>query len=64
MPVVVDDVDGLASFVGCRVAYLPTSYLGLPLGAPFKKLFGIRLLRGLRVGWQGGRGNTCQRGVG
>lgn len=32
----VENVDSLASFFGCKVAQLPSSYLGLPLGAPFK----------------------------
>ena len=26
----------LAKFFGCEVNYLPSSYLGLPLAAPFK----------------------------
>jgi hypothetical protein len=32
----VDNVDGLASIVGCGVFSLPLKYLGLPLGASFK----------------------------
>lgn len=32
----VDNIDGLASFFWCRTADLPSSYLGLPLGAKFK----------------------------
>ncbi|RVW28923.1 hypothetical protein CK203_102860 [Vitis vinifera] len=29
-------VEDVASMSGCKVRKLPTSYLGLPLGAPFK----------------------------
>lgn len=32
----VENIGELASFFGCKVAYFPTSYLGLPLGASFK----------------------------
>jgi hypothetical protein len=32
----VDDVENLASIIGCRVALLPVKYLGLSLGAPYK----------------------------
>ena len=32
----VPNVNALAHFFGCRVDYLPTSYLGLPLGASYK----------------------------
>lgn len=30
------NIDFLASFFGCKVAHFPASYLGLPIGAPFK----------------------------
>ena len=33
----VSNVRELASILGCRVSTLPLSYLGLPLGATFKK---------------------------
>jgi hypothetical protein len=33
---VVEDVEGLANLLGCRVASLPMTYLGLPLGASYK----------------------------
>ena len=33
---VVDNLDELASVLGCGVSSLPIKYLGLPLGAPFK----------------------------
>lgn len=33
---VVDNVDRLASAFGCKISALPSSYLGLPIGAPFK----------------------------
>jgi hypothetical protein len=32
----VEDVEGLANLLGCRVASLPMTYLGLPLGASYK----------------------------
>jgi hypothetical protein len=32
----VEDVEGLAQLLGCRVASLPMTYLGLPLGAFYK----------------------------
>jgi hypothetical protein len=32
----VNNVEGLASILGCRVSSLPMKYLGLPLGASFK----------------------------
>ena len=34
----VDNVESLASELGCRVGALPTMYLGLPLGAPHRAL--------------------------
>jgi hypothetical protein len=37
----VNNVEGLARILGCRVSSLPMKYLGLPLGASFKaNLFG------------------------
>jgi hypothetical protein len=32
----VKGVEGLAQLLGCRVTYLPMTYLGLPLGASYK----------------------------
>jgi hypothetical protein len=32
----IEDVKGLAQLLGCRVAFLPMTYLGLPLGASYK----------------------------
>jgi hypothetical protein len=32
----IEDVEGLANLLGCRVASLPMTYLGLPLGASYK----------------------------
>ena len=32
----VSNVNALTHFFGCRVDYLPSSYLGLPLGASYK----------------------------
>jgi len=34
----VEDVEGLAHLLGCRVASLPMTYLGLPLGASYKSV--------------------------
>ncbi|RVX22011.1 hypothetical protein CK203_001104 [Vitis vinifera] len=31
----VDSLENIVSMLGCRIGKLPTSYLGLPLGAPF-----------------------------
>jgi hypothetical protein len=33
------NVDALAHILGCRVSSLPSKYLGLPLGDPFKAKF-------------------------
>ena len=32
----VDYLENIVSVLGCRIGKLPSSYLGLPLGAPFK----------------------------
>jgi hypothetical protein len=34
----VEDVEELASILGCRVSLLPTKYLGLSLGASYKAI--------------------------
>jgi len=34
----VEDVEGLAQLLGCRVGSLPMTYLGLPLGASYKSV--------------------------
>jgi hypothetical protein len=34
----VDDVESLAHILGCRIGFLPMTYLGMPLGASFKSL--------------------------
>ena len=34
----VDDVEELAAAIGCKVGSLPTTYLGLPLGAQYRLL--------------------------
>ena len=34
----VENIDDLASKFGCKVGSLPSTYLGLPLGAPFKSM--------------------------
>lgn len=33
---VVENIDNLASAFGCKISTLPSSYLGLPIGGPFK----------------------------
>jgi hypothetical protein len=40
----VNNVEGLASTLGCRVSSLPMKYLGLPLRALFKAKFIFALL--------------------
>ena len=34
----VDNLDALAAELGCRIGHLPTTYLGLPLGATHKSV--------------------------
>ena len=34
----VDDVEELTAAIGCKVGSLPTTYLGLPLGAQYRSL--------------------------
>jgi hypothetical protein len=34
----VEDVEGLTHLLGCQVASLPMTYLGLPLGASYKSM--------------------------
>ena len=34
----VENVEELASDLGCKVGSLPSTYLGMPLGAPFKSV--------------------------
>jgi hypothetical protein len=34
----VEDIEELASILGCRVSSLPMKYLGLPLGASYKAI--------------------------
>ena len=34
----VHDIEGLAMELGCKMGGLPSCYLGLPLGAPFKSM--------------------------
>ena len=34
----VDDVEMITSELGCVVGFLPTTYLGLPLGAPHREM--------------------------
>jgi hypothetical protein len=42
----VENVNGLASILGCGVSSLPLKYLGLPLGSSFKaKSIGMESLK-------------------
>ena len=34
----VDNLDSLATVLGCRIGQFPSTYLGLPLGAPHKSV--------------------------
>ena len=50
------DVESLAGIFRCKVAMLPMTYLGLPLGATFKlKAIWTGVLERWRGGWQGGK---------
>lgn len=35
----VDNMEELTTILGCRVAHLPMSYFGIPLGACFKSIY-------------------------
>jgi len=37
----VEDVESLALILGCRIGSLPMTYLGMPLGAPFKSQYSL-----------------------
>ena len=46
------EVESLALELGCKVGALPSSYLGLPLGALITQLrFGMELKKGLGRDW-------------
>ena len=47
----VEDLDELALVLGCKVGVLLTTYLGLPLGAPYNSL----------VAWDGVEERFCKR---
>ena len=52
------EVESLALELGCKVGALPSSYLGLPLGALITQLrFGMELKKGLGRDWLCGRDN-------
>ena len=51
-------VESLAFELDCKVGTLPSSYLGLPLGAPHNSTwFGMALRKGLGRDWLCGRDN-------
>ena len=35
----VDDVEALVVTMGCKVEHLPSTYIGFPLGVPFKAMW-------------------------
>ena len=37
----VPNMKELAEVLGCKVGVLPNTYLGLPLGAPYKSLYSL-----------------------
>jgi hypothetical protein len=58
----VENVEGLAHLLGCRVASLPMTYLVLPLGASYKSVSIWKvLLRKWKGGWLDGSECICQR---
>jgi hypothetical protein len=61
----VNNVEGLACILGCKVSSLPTKYLSLPLGASFKakSIWGMALLRRLSVNWLVGSGCPHLKGA-
>ena len=59
----VPNVQDLARFFGCGVEFLPSSYLGLPLGASYKSIAGTQLLRGSIKNWQVGSLSFCPEGA-
>jgi hypothetical protein len=52
----IEDVEGLAQLLGCRVTSLPMTYLGLPLGASYKAVSSwndaIEKMEGRLAGWK------------
>jgi hypothetical protein len=61
----VGDVEGLASILGCRVAYLPMKYLGHPLGAPYKaSTIWNGIIEKKDIVWRVERGSIYQREAG
>jgi hypothetical protein len=61
----VQQVDYLASILGCEVASLPFEYLGLPLGLPITlPIFGTVFWRRWNVIWLVGNGLFCLGGGG
>ncbi|RVW45726.1 hypothetical protein CK203_094993 [Vitis vinifera] len=45
-------METLASVLGCKIGSLPTTYLGLPLGSPYKST------RAIRNGWESFRSHS------
>ena len=60
-----NDIDDLAFELGCKVGGLPSSYLGLPLGASFESnlwWFGMEWKSGFEKNWPCGRDNISPKG--
>ncbi|GFZ18132.1 hypothetical protein Acr_26g0014010 [Actinidia rufa] len=58
------DLRSLVATLGCKSGSFPTTYLGLPLGSPYKsKTVGGQWWRDLRGGLLLGGGNICQKEV-
>ncbi|RVW43938.1 hypothetical protein CK203_072332 [Vitis vinifera] len=55
-------METLAAVLGCKIGSLPTSYLGLPLGAPYNPLgCGIQWKKDSGKGYLSGKGNTSPK---
>ena len=60
----VPNIHLLACFFGCEVCALPSTYLGLPLGASFKSIaVWDPIVERFEKGLQGGSLKCCLKGV-
>ncbi|RVW24229.1 LINE-1 reverse transcriptase-like [Vitis vinifera] len=61
----VNNVEELAAAIGCKVGSLPTSYLGLPLGAQYRsRAVWDGVEERMRKNWLDGRANTYPKEAG
>jgi len=59
----VSELNNLVHFLGCGVDYPPLSYLGLPLGAPYKcKAVWEPMVESFQRNWRDGNINCCLEG--